>query len=232
MKLFRLLIYNILLLLYTNIAAQTTYHFDIDWQEREPEPLSCYTQRISLNDNQVKANAEIKNIKSIDCESSDSYNFITNYDIKFKCGYGCYNGKSVCDISIIPYYLDSITNQPKHVVSFDVTITTKPKEMIALSKDDNASILKTGFWYKFNVYESGIYTLTASDLEEIGINTANLNTSSIKIHAKKGFVLDETIGNTFAENPPQIPIIVKDNNNDNIFNDILLLCIGCQTGCK
>ena len=219
MKIFRLLIYNILLLLCSNIAAQTTYHFDIDWQEHDPEPLSCYTQRISLNDNQVKANAEIKNIKSIDCESSDNYDFITNYDIKFKCGYGCYNGKSVCDISIIPYYLDSITNQPKLVVSFDVTITTKPKERMALSKDDNASILKTGSWYKFNVYESGIYTLTASDLEEIGINTDNLNTSSIKIHAKKGFVLNETIGSTFAENPPQIPIIVKDYNNDNIFND-------------
>ncbi len=45
------------------------------------------------------------------------------------------------------------------------------------------SVLKKGSWYKIGIPKSGIYKLTKSDLEELGINTSSLNPKHLNLYA-------------------------------------------------
>ena len=201
------------------ISAQQTYHFNVEWNNNRPDSLTCFRGKIDIQSNMIKKSAYIHNISHIPCPNDYHSSFINNYDINFKCSYGSRNNKSSCEVTIIPYFLDSITNTPQLITGFDVTINTDQKSAIKRTYNSNSSILSSGKWYRYNIYKSGVYMLTPADLTAAGINIDGVKISQIKIYAKKGYVLDEIISDSLTDNPSQIPLIRKDNNNDNIFNN-------------
>ncbi len=54
-----------------------------------------------------------------------------------------------------------------------------------------SSVLATGSWYKIGVTQSGIYKLTAADLQKMGVSTATLNPRTIRIYGNGGAMLPQ-----------------------------------------
>lgn len=200
-----------------SIFSQQKYQFHIDWENKEPEPLSCYCERIELPSHLIKESVNLQNVKYI-ATNIHEYPFITNESIKFDCSYGSHDNSSYCDISIVPYFYDTLCQKPCLITSFEIELFTKQKS-ISTEKQAATSILSSGEWYKYDIYESGVYEISAKSLVDNGIDISNLKTENLKIYAKEGYVLDEYIDNELTANPRQIPIIVKDFNQDEYFNN-------------
>mgnify|MGYP001173715626 FL=1 len=79
------------------------------------------------------------------------------------------------------------------------------------------SILATGNWYKIAVNKAGIYRMDLNFLAGLGINTANLNSASIRLFGNGGQMLPEANAITRADDLIENAIMVMDGG-DGVFN--------------
>ena len=106
------------------------------------------------------------------------------------------------------------------IESFTLNYITSPaisnKNTIISNRN---SVLSQGNWYKFSVDTTGVFKIDVKFLKSLGINTSNLNVNNIRIFGNGGAMLPQK-NNDFRYNSLQEnTILVKDNNNDGIFNN-------------
>ena len=82
---------------------------------------------------------------------------------------------------------------------------------------EDISVLSKGDWYKISTNSNGIYKLTYSDLNNLGINTSNLKTFSIKLYGNGGGMLPKLNSDYRCSDLIENPIIIYDSNNNGIF---------------
>ena len=85
------------------------------------------------------------------------------------------------------------------------------------------SILASGKWIKLAIKSSGIYRITYSDLQKMGINPANINPANIRLYGNGGGMLPEIIGTSLPDDLTENAIWVegqKDGHFD--ANDYIL----------
>jgi hypothetical protein len=77
----------------------------------------------------------------------------------------------------------------QRVKSFDYSLSSGSSEQIAARGGFNEisnSVLSTGDWYRFYVEKSGVYKISKSFLQQLGVNLNNINPRSIKIYGNGG----------------------------------------------
>lgn len=77
----------------------------------------------------------------------------------------------------------------KKVLSFDVSynfLARRPNSISENSGIITSSVLASGNFYKFSLEESGIYRLSADFLNQLGLNTGNINPRKLKIYGNGG----------------------------------------------
>lgn len=80
----------------------------------------------------------------------------------------------------------------RKVISFEINYSLRVKVNSAKyrsSKKISNSVLSTGSWYKFSVDTTGVYKLSRSFLQSLGINTKGINPKNIKIYGNGGQML-------------------------------------------
>lgn len=87
----------------------------------------------------------------------------------------------------------------------------------------NQSVLANGNWYKIAIKESGIYKLDVPFLNSLGVNTSNLQSSSIRVFGNTGQMLGEA-NNAFKYDDLVENAVEVIDGGDGIFNnnDIVL----------
>ena len=88
---------------------------------------------------------------------------------------------------------------------------------------DNKSILNqniSGDWYKIYIENDGVYKLDNNELNEIGINTQELNPASIHMYCSPsgGRPIDFSIGSELPQNLVEMSIKINDGNDGKIDN--------------
>jgi len=100
-------------------------------------------------------------------------------------------------------------------------------EMLIAAKSNPSyaqrSVMASGDWYKIGLSETGIYKLTYSDLNSLGINVSGLDPRTIRIYHNGGGVLPELNAETRYDDLVEIPIYVY-GESDGSFdqNDYIL----------
>lgn len=61
------------------------------------------------------------------------------------------------------------------------------------------SVLSSGKWVKLAIKATGIYKITYSDLQKMGINPTSINPANLKIFGNGGGMLPEVLGNPFND---------------------------------
>lgn len=117
-------------------------------------------------------------------------------------------------IEILPFIQDKSTGQIMKLSSFQIQFTTKDKALKVANKVYVAnSVLSEGNWYKLAVTQTGIYSLTYSDLANMGINPSELDPSKIGIFGRGGTMLPESNGSPRADDLPENYIEVTGQND-------------------
>lgn len=75
------------------------------------------------------------------------------------------------------------------------------------------SVLSTGAWYKFAVTESGVYTISGSDLENIGISILQLDPTKIRLFGQGGGMLPQPNNASRPVDLEELAIKIKDNGD-------------------
>tara|TARA_B100001758_G_C18417002_1_gene621093 strand:- start:14892 stop:18254 length:3363 start_codon:yes stop_codon:yes gene_type:complete len=86
----------------------------------------------------------------------------------------------------------------------------------SLLAEDN-SVLSEGDWYKISTSSNGVYKLTYSDLKNLGINTSDLQTKSIKLFGNGGGMLPKLNSEYRFSDLIENPLKIYDINNNGVF---------------
>jgi len=124
-------------------------------------------------------------------------------------------------LELLPLRRNMQTGQIEKLVSFDVVIHyALPVSSRVLGKKPFVanSVLATGDWYKIGITQTGIYALTKSYLNSIGINTDAVDPRTIRIYGYgAGMLPQQCIVPRFDDLPENA--IVVEGENDGVFND-------------
>jgi hypothetical protein len=147
----------------TIYLPSSTNNVQVKIQIEASEPLSLKEQSALLN----------KNIPTL---------------IESKSKISWYRKKPIVSISFNPIYRDVNTNEIYKVTSFSYFITpiTERNSSSTQMNFKVNSVLRYGDWFKIGVIEDGVYQLTYSDLQSIGINVENLRSDQIRLFGNGG----------------------------------------------
>ena len=80
-----------------------------------------------------------------------------------------------------------------------------------------SSVLAQGDWYKIATNESGVYKLSYSSLEDLGVEVNNVQVSSIKLYGNGGGMLPELNSDFRHSDLVENTIKTHDSNNNGVF---------------
>ncbi|MBE0661850.1 MAG: type IX secretion system sortase PorU [Bacteroidales bacterium] len=114
---------------------------------------------------------------------------------------------------------------------FLVTVTALFFTLLAYTQ--SPSLLSEGDWYQIKTVEPGIYRLTFSHLNSLGINMSTLNPVNIKMYGNGGGMLPHAASAPLAQDFEEIAIYVNGQQNG-VFNffDYILFYGGSTTTLK
>lgn len=86
------------------------------------------------------------------------------------------------------------------------------------------SVLDNGDWYKIKLSKSGVYKITGTQLNAMGISLASLSINDIRLYGNGGGMYPESNSGFFLDDLTENSIMIFDNNNNGIFesNDYFL----------
>ncbi len=90
----------------------------------------------------------------------------------------------------------------------------------------STSVLAEGTWYKIAVTQEGIYRIDKAFLDNLGINTSELNPKTIKIYGNHGDVLPELNSVPRAKDLQEMAIFVEGENDGRFDNNDFIAFYG------
>lgn len=109
----------------------------------------------------------------------------------------------------------------ERLVSFDIIINNTKIDLRSLSSNTYAgsSKLADGSWYKINAPKQGIYKLDYAFMQEAGVDLNSLELDRIKLYTYPGGMLPQANAAENQDDLNETPIQIKDNNNNNRFDE-------------
>lgn len=107
--------------------------------------------------------------------------------------------------------INPITSVIEKLFSCDLNTRVDDIEYTLKSGDDkfaDVSVLATGSWYRMRLKENGIYRVSGNDLKEMGINTAGLNPSHIRLFGNGGGLLPVLNSDPRIDDLAELPLQV------------------------
>lgn len=154
--------------------------------------VPVFLERIPVNGTQVRVSFQVKEEKNIAVSGNLKIDdLMSEYEVKSQVIF--INKKTYALISIIP--LAKAGAGLKQLVSFDLTVeATQP--YTAKSKQNGTnwvanSVLSSGTWYKIAVPSTGVFSISRSFLNSIGVNTTGLDPRNIKIFGRGGAIMPQ-----------------------------------------
>ncbi len=183
-------------------------HQGLPSYQRMTKLKSSEYYEIELFDIEYTSISEIEKIKLSNLDVSDS--IIYSSDV-LKSANNYYSR-----ILVFPYI--KTENNYKKITKF--SYRSNKKRFFNKIKKKSAtinSVLKDGDWYKISVSENGVFQLTFSDLQTLGINTNNLNVNSIRLYGNGGGMLARLNSDFRHQDLQENAIEIVDKNSNGIF---------------
>ncbi|GAA4113774.1 type IX secretion system sortase PorU [Aquimarina addita] len=110
----------------------------------------------------------------------------TNYKIKSSQS----RTKKYGFISLSPIIKNG--NTIRRIVSFDIEYQNVSRKSIVQKQAISSSVLSSGDWYRFYVSKTGVFKITPSFLNSLGMDVSSVNPATIKIYGNGGQMLPLT----------------------------------------
>ncbi len=192
--------------------------------------VPTYTLSFNVEKNILVQDFKIKNVKF----SILSNNLVKNIniakiptDIQGDLKINNARNKSIAVLNINP--LINSNGQIKKIESFSLDYTLTGNKSVGNKKNvpipiyTSNSVLSSGTWYKFSVDNTGVFKIDKELLQNIGINTANLNPKNIKIYGNGGNLLPQLNGDFRYDDLQENAIYIEGEGDELFDNDDFIL---------
>lgn len=115
------------------------------------------------------------------------------------------------------------------VTSFEISYSYRSSAPQNVRMPISNSVLATGAWYKFQIGETGIYRLSKSFLNDLGMNTSNLDPRRLKVYGHGGKPLPLLVSRNSEYDLPQNAIQVIGEEDGSFDNEDYVLFYGIGT---
>ncbi len=152
--------------------------------------LPVFTDLWKIPNNRMIKNFAINNVRYEDFKNSQGIS-LSNISEELKA---TFNITKARDQSYAVLYMTPIViknNKLLRISSFTLTYTLQPKltQLLSRNRPVTNSVLANGTWFKFAVDTTGVFKLSRSFLQGLGINTNGLNPQNIRLFGNGGNVL-------------------------------------------
>ncbi len=198
------------------LAGLDTYWFYQQWEDtQQVNPKSIKLDGVQY------ASLTAKELAAINQDAVPS-------TIAYKISSGNARGQRYTMLKVSP--IVKVNGRLQKVVSFtasfDYAISAAPKGgLVPLS----SSVLATGSWYKFKVEQTGVYSISKSFLNSLGMNTDGINPRNIKIYGHGGGILPQRNQDNDAYDLPEIAIQVTGQEDGSFDSGDQILFYGEST---
>ncbi len=167
--------------------------------EFEDDFLPRYFQKIALKNNDISfetsiINAVFEPLSAIEIAIIKNPSLISS-EITVKSGVSTVKKQKSGIVSFIPIRKNSSTGKYEKLVAFDLSVTPSSSSVKTSSRAVHAyaanSVLQTGNWYKIGITQDGIYKLSYSFFQNLGIDVTTLNPQNIRVYGNGGGMLPE-----------------------------------------
>ena len=144
---------------------------------------------------------------------------------------GVVNGKFNSHVSVSPFFIES--GNYKKITSISISVPIAETSNITFREFTTvaSSILSSGNWYKFKIPESGIYSISFAELNNLGILQNEINRSKISVWSNKSDMLPLQVGEDAMDDLVQLPLKFE-NLNDNLFSENSKFHFYAEAGAK
>lgn len=213
--------------------TQTQHFLDFDGATYsfEDDFLPKYSQKVSIGNNEGNFTATIVNpsfqpLSDAEAAIIKDPSKITS-EIKVNTSVCSAKKQKYGVVSFIPIRKNNATGKLEKLVSFDVSVKPGDASTWAESRSTRMyaanSVLQTGNWYKIAVTADGIYKLSYSFLQSLGIDLTTVNPHNIRIYGNGGGMLPEPNAVPRIDDLAENAIVVQ-GETDGVFdpNDYVL----------
>ncbi|MBL4662698.1 MAG: type IX secretion system sortase PorU [Flavobacteriaceae bacterium] len=132
-------------------------------------------------------------------------------------------GRSIIYTTVAISPVVRVNGQFRKVNSFSVDYTYKKQTRNSNRISITNSVLATGNWYKFKVEKTGVYRITKSFLNDLGMNTDGINPRNIKIYGNGGKPLPlRNLDNLIFDLPENSIQVIGEEDGSFDSNDFIL----------
>lgn len=237
-KSFRYILLLLMFLIYSGVFAQSEMPFSIrfDWNgiqkyksndenlyrvsfegacynEESGNKNPFYTCSIPIWDDNLEADFELK-INESEPVPHNEIPFLQDVNNKVPdYTYSILNSRdnSSMHFTLLPFYMRNDTMM--RIVSCDVAYSLKQMKRGERKVYVENSVLDSGKWYMMSMPSTGIYKITYSELEAMGLPVSGINPKNIRIYHNGGGVLPVVNSAERHQDLVEIPIYVSGEND-------------------
>lgn len=174
--------------------------------------MTTFLKSIPIFDDQVKVKVGLQDVKAAALSDEEMKIAKGNsYELDFKVDAMPLRSRdeALLSVRIVPFRQSG--NCLEKLLSATLVVELTPNFGIQKANPTFArrSAMASGDWYKIGLQETGIYKLTYSDLNTLGINLSGLDPRTIRVYHNGGGVLPEKNAESRYDDLVEIPIYVS-----------------------
>ncbi|KAF0130630.1 MAG: hypothetical protein FD155_1440 [Bacteroidetes bacterium] len=188
----------------------------------EDEILPFYIDHLNLFDKTLTITARLSElvvspVESFELEAFSGINLPTDFIPETAILSG--RDEAFAKTTIPTLRRNQQTGEIERLESFkiDYHYEMKPSEKDGIAGFATTSVLASGEWFKFRLNKSGVYKISFSDLQAIGINPSSVNPKNIRIYGNGGGTLPENNSASRYDDLFENPIKIV-GEEDGVFN--------------
>ena len=191
------------------MADDTLLYISLESGQNEGA-MPTYVHAFPIYDSQVKAEVALEKVVAAplsDEELQIASQFSYGADFELKAVPMRSRDESLLSVSVVPFRQVGGRYEKLMSATLSVALTPEAKHHSA-PVYAQTSEMATGQWYKIGLPETGIYKLTYSDLNTLGLDLSSLDPRNLRIYHNGGGVLPELNAEARHDDLVEIPIYV------------------------
>ncbi len=208
------------------LQGQIWMQFPVEMRGHDLTEERVVQYSFPIFDDAVKANVELQNVKTAPLDAKELNMVLEDeYSADFKVNAIPLRSRdeALLSVGIVPFRKSGDGYEKLVSATLSVTLLPDMSSVKANPRYATQSAMASGNWYKIGLASTGIYKLTYSDLQDLGVNVASVDPRQIRIYHNGGGVLPEMNSVERHDDLVEVPIFVA-GESDGTFdsNDYIL----------
>lgn len=202
---------------------------EIDFTNEESISSYQYSETFDVNYNLTINNVLVKNVLTEPLADDLAAKFVLSSlsdsftpDVHI----GLFRKKPFASVTFIPYIKKG--NKVERIVSYEIEVMGSqiPTRAGNLKSLNEPSVLANGDWFKVSISSEGVYKLSYSFLNDLGVDVDNLNPSSLNVYGHPGGMLPIDNSEYLPGDPQKLSIEFVGDNDAEFEEDEYFLFYG------